>query len=112
MYNACAYQTNNLRVTNRDALEHEITLITSRMTSAEFQDRLQAASIAFGAINSPDDLSAHPAFRSQVSKTADAQELVMPAHPVKRDSELPPLETKSPHLGEHTQRVLEEFSRS
>ena len=111
LFDTRGYRTNNERVANRDELEREITLITSSMTSAEFQIRLQAASIAFGAINTPDDLPAHPAFRSQTNRTADAQELVMPAHPVKRHDDQAIAETKSPRLGEHTQDVLVEFTK-
>ncbi len=105
-----AYADNNRRVANRDALERDITAITSTLTSAEFQDRLQQANIAYGAINTPDQLSSHPAFRSTTLTTAEGEELLMPAHPViHRDSKLPK-PTKSPKLGEHTQAILDEFS--
>ena len=109
IFQSASYGTNNDRVANRDELEREMTLITSSMTSVEFQDRLQQASIAYGAINTPDDLDSHIAFRTQVSKTADGEKLLMPAHPVKRNDVAQPVDSRSPRIGEHTEAVIREF---
>ncbi len=105
-----AYATNNDRVANREMLERDMTAITSRMSSAEFQDRLQQASIAFGAINSPDQLSSHIAFRSETATTSDGKQIRVPAHPVLHHNSKDKLVTRSPKLGEHTNDVIEEFS--
>lgn len=110
IFHCAAYINNNDRVVNRDELERDINEITSTMNSVEFQDRLQRASIAYGAINTPDDLPAHPAFRTQVGRTTDGQELLIPAHPVKRGGIAEQNESRSPQLGEHTRRVLDEFA--
>ncbi len=104
-----AYASNNQRVAHRVQLEQDITAITQTLSAAEFQDRLQRAQIAYGAINTPDDLAEHPAFRSQQSMTTDGQTVCMPAHPVLRHHAPPPPATRSPCLGEHTQAVQTEF---
>ncbi|MFT4725680.1 MAG: itaconate CoA-transferase [Granulosicoccus sp.] len=111
IFQCAAYGNNNVRVTNRDELEHDITAITSTITSVEFQGRLQQASIAYGAVNTPDDLASHPAFRTQTSRTAEGQELLTPAHPVKRNDSGDESELRSPRLGEHTRSVLNEFAK-
>ncbi len=105
-----AYASNNDRVANREMLEGDMTAITSRMTSAEFQERLQRASIAFGAINSPDQLSTHKAFRSETATTSDGQQVLVPAHPVLHHDGEEKQVSRSPRLGEHTRDVIEEFS--
>lgn len=110
IFHCAAYASNNDRVVNRDGLERSINEITRTMNSVEFQDRLQRASIAYGAINTPDDLPTHPAFRTQIVRTADGQELLMPAHPVRREGVAEQSESRSPQLGEHTRRVLDEFA--
>lgn len=110
LFQSAHYQSNNDRVANRDGLERDITAITDMMSSAEFQDRLQQASIAYGAINTPDDLPSHPAFRTQTGTTATGQELLLPAHPVKRNAKAETRESRSPRLGEHTHSVLNEFA--
>ena len=110
------YMTNNLRVANRSSLESDMTAITSTMTSEAFQRRLQAASIAFGAINHSDDLAAHPALRTQTYRTSDGEPLQLPAHPVLRKgaSRHEPQgesmeQSGNPKIGQHTQAVREEF---
>lgn len=110
IFQSAAYGTNNDRVANRNDLEREMSAITRTMTSVEFQERLQRASIAYGAINTPDDLASHPAFRTQLSKTADGKELQMPAHPVRRDDGVQSIESRSPRVGEHTDLVISEFA--
>ncbi|MFK7861347.1 MAG: CaiB/BaiF CoA transferase family protein [Granulosicoccus sp.] len=105
-----AYNSNNDRVANRDRLERDMTEITSNMTSTEFQARLQQASIAFGAINSADQLSSHAAFRSEIATTSDGKEIRVPAHPVLHHDGSNQRVSRSPKPGEHTDRVIEEFS--
>lgn len=112
-----AYATNNDRVVNRDNLERDITAVTQTLTAAAFQERLQMANIAFGAINSPDDLSSHVAFRSQTVTTSDGQNMLIPAHPVLHKDVLNKDITattswRSPKPGEHTQAVLDEFAET
>jgi len=111
LFSSADYSSNNDRVTNRDSLERDITAITMMMSSVEFQSRLQQAKIAYGAINTPDDLSSHPALRTQVSTTSQGQQLIVPAHPVKRAASDNPADLRSPQLGEHTASILQEFAK-
>lgn len=103
------YKSNTLRVSNRDQLELDITRITSQLTSQELQSRLQAATIAYGALNEASDLRTHDAFRAATYVNAEGEEIQLAAHPVKwtnLDSEQP---MRSPKIGEHTQAIAEEF---
>ncbi len=104
------YISNNVRVENRSALERDITAVTATLTAEEFQRRLQEAGIAFGAINTPDDLVRHPALRTQIYRTSDGEVMQLPAHPVLRGAEQTE-QIANPKIGEHTQAVRAEFAR-
>lgn len=104
-----AYATNNERVANRTDLERDITAITRTLTAEQFQDRLQQAQIAFGAINTPDQLSTHPAFRSTSATTSEGHQLRMPANPILHGNAESQNLARSPRLGEHTDAVIDEF---
>lgn len=103
------YASNLLRVAQRSALERDITAVTATLSADEFQQRLQAAGIAFGAINTPDDLVHHPALRTQTYRTSTGDALTLPAHPVVRALGAANVATANPGLGEHTQAVKAEF---
>lgn len=103
------YSSNTRRVENRVALEAEITTITLGLSSKEFQSRLSASKIAFGAVNEASDLKGHPAFRSSKFMTANHEVVEMAAHPVNRSSPQSEQSTRSPAIGEHTQAILDEF---
>ena len=102
------YISNTLRVTNRDQLELDISGITTKLTSQELQARLQAANIAYGALNEASDLRDHPAFRMVDYQNSQGENLQLAAHPVQRTNDIQPL-TRSPKLGEHTQSIIDEF---
>ena len=102
--------SNNLRVSNKEKLEADITQITSRLTSIEFQLRLQEANIAYGALNEPSDLRTHSAFRGAVYANSYGEEIILSAHPVKwcnPDKEKP---IRTPKIGEHTKEIMQEFN--
>lgn len=103
------YTSNNKRVENRTELEIQINSITQQLTADEFQQRLQNASIAYGAINSASELADHSAFRSRMAATADGVEMKLPAHPVVRNSEVSTAVKRTPTIGEHTQALQAEF---
>jgi len=103
------YASNNDRVANRVELERDITAVTSTLTSQEFQERLQAASIAFGAINNPDDLIDHPALRKQTYRTSDGDAMQLPAHPVLHKAAPENSVSGNPTIGQHTQAIRDEF---
>ena len=104
------YASNNDRVANVEELEAEISVVTGKLTSRQFQDRLETAKIAYGAINTASDLRSHPAFRSVEYSTADNQRLNLPAGPVQWGSESRKQQKRAPHIGEHTKAVVDEFS--
>lgn len=103
------YASNNARVVNRTELEERINAITQTLTADEFQQRLQKASIAYGAINSASDLVEHPAFRTRIGKTAAGKQMNLPAHPVVRAGELKKEDKGTPVIGQHTQALRIEF---
>ena len=105
-----AYASNNLRVANLAALEADITAVTQTLTSDLFQERLQAANIAFGAINHADELRSHPAFRSAPAINAIGERLDLPAHPVVHEEGDPKEARRCPQIGEHTKAILAEFT--
>lgn len=104
------YATNNDRVANIDALESDISAITGTITSDEFQARLAASNIAFGAINTVNDLANHPALRTARYSNTNGKAINLPAHPVIRSSRCKPQAQKSPAVGEHTDSVIAEFA--
>ncbi len=110
IFDNALYKNNNARVANRQSLEHEINAITQTLTSAQFQQRLQSASIAFGAINSAAELADHPALRTRGAVTADGQLMSLPAHPVVKDNSSAKKNAKTPGIGEHSDALRSEFS--
>lgn len=111
------YKTNNDRVSNRPALEADINAVTQTLSADEFQQRLEAASIAYGAINTASELAEHPAFKARACHTHDGVELMLPAHPVVRvrqmDKKEPDIsEHRTPGVGEHNQALMDEFLQS
>ena len=102
------YISNTLRVTNRDQLELDISGITTKLTSQELQVRLQAANIAYGALNEASDLRDHPAFRMADYVNAEGKVIQLAAHPVKWTNDIQSPK-RAPKLGEHTQSIIEEF---
>jgi len=105
-----AYASNNLRVANLTQLEADISAVTESMTAPDFQARLEAANIAFGAINDAGDLRTHQAFRSVAAINALNEHLVLPAHPVVHMDNDSRTAQRCPQIGEHTQAILSEFS--
>jgi crotonobetainyl-CoA:carnitine CoA-transferase CaiB-like acyl-CoA transferase len=103
------FSSNNNRVAHRPALEAAITHRTAALASSALTDRLSTARIAFGTVNTPDDLASHPAFQTTEAATADGQVFTLPANPVRwLDAELEHKIT-TPKLGEHTAAITQEF---
>jgi len=79
------YQSNELRVANRSDLDSELASITSRLSTEQFRRALQSASIAYGALNSVDDLLQHAALTRRQVQNSHGVMVSMPAHPVTHD---------------------------
>ena len=96
------------RVENRAALEEIVAARFARWPRAELMDRLRAARVACGALNEVADLAAHPQLRT-ISYDAPSGRATVVAPPVVRDGEEPEYRP-APRLGEHSQRIREEFA--
>lgn len=102
------FADNTARVANRPALDAIIDAGFGKLSRGELTERLFAAAIAYGAVNTPADLSAHPQLRRVTVDT--------PTGPVKLVA--PPAEIRGgefdlgavPALDEHGAALREEFA--
>ena len=122
------FRSNVLRVANRDALEQAIGNITSTLSTQQLRQSLRDASIAFGALNTVDDLGAHSALRRRGVVNSDNKFVSIPAHPVQARSTQPVNQAEKSHSqqtvdasmgdssnaiprsGQHTEAIRNEFS--
>ena len=101
------FRTNAERVKNRARLDELIMQSIGEIDASDFRARLADGAIAFGALNSVEDLVEHIALRTRESKTSSGQTLQIPAHPFKHhDSDT----GRTPTIGEHTEQIRQEFS--
>lgn len=99
--------SNVARVKHRIELDAAINAVFGQLTREELSSRLQAARVAFGAVNSVADLARHPQLRrAEVDTPSGPVQLVAP--PVVRGAEQPRLRPV-PALGEHTEALRSEF---
>ena len=75
------FLTNEVRVTERVALDQMIELVFSGLKKPELEVRMEKASIAFGWLNSVSDLSMHPQLR-RVSVKGELGEIRQVASPI------------------------------
>ncbi len=108
------FMSNNDRVANREALEVELGRRIRALDRAEFHRRLAAAAIAYGSVNSLDDLAAHPALRRRTIVSSSGTAVDLAAHPVRwTDGDRTDGSTAAPvvpAVGAHTEAVRAEFS--
>ena len=99
---------NSARVANRAALDREIETRFAGSERSALVEHLQAAGIAFGAVNSPADLSAHPQLRRVTVETPGGPiDLVAP--PVEERGHMPSLGAV-PALDQHGAALRAEFA--
>ena len=103
------FASNNARVGNRDAMDEEILAVTRSLTAEEFRTRLLRAAIAFGGLNSLEEVSRHPALRRRTVTTSAGRSLDIPAPPVRWSGEEGGQAAKAPAVGEQTEAVLAEL---
>jgi len=108
------FVSNLERVKHRVALEAEMTTATRKLATDEFRRALNNASIAYGAVNTVDDLLQHPALRTRKLINSQKEEVTVPAHPSLSDEF--PVESDAetaivPSLDEHGEALRHEFSR-
>jgi itaconate CoA-transferase len=103
------FSDNNLRVINRVALDIEINLVVSKIDATEYRSRLAEADLAFGAVNTVNDLANHVALRRRRIKTTGNETLEIPAPPIQWH-DLPLQDgAGTPKTGADTKRVRKEF---
>lgn len=103
------FSSNEQRVDNRDDLETLVSNIVGRLTSVDFRARLDAAAVAWGAVNSLPELADHPALRYRPVTSSTGRAVRMPAHPVRSgrsDTAARPI----PTIGQHSAAIRAEFS--
>ncbi len=102
------YTSNEQRVANRSELEPDMSAIVGGLDAATFRARLDDAAIAWGAINSLDELAEHAALRTRQGISSSGIEFRLPAHPVRSDRQTPT--RTAPSVGEHSDALRREFA--
>jgi crotonobetainyl-CoA:carnitine CoA-transferase CaiB-like acyl-CoA transferase len=103
------FVNNSQRTANRDELIDIINGCFSAYGREELRARLAAAGIAYGAVNSVDELLHHPALRQrEVHSTAGAA-MTIPASPVVWADHQRDMLQRPPAIGENSDSIREEF---
>ncbi|MBI4520653.1 MAG: CoA transferase [Gemmatimonadetes bacterium] len=103
-----AFRSNGRRVANREALGRAIERVFLQLSQEQVIERLEAASIAFGRLNSVDDLTHHPQLRlTTIDTPSGPVQLPVSAVPVFGHNGLERL--RVPAVGEHTEQIRREF---
>lgn len=102
------FRTNTDRVANRGAMDGFITSVLGAQPRDRVREKLAAAGIAFGAVNSVSDVLAHPALRRVPVETPAGliETVAPPAHFVGAEESFGPV----PALGQHSESIRAEFS--
>jgi crotonobetainyl-CoA:carnitine CoA-transferase CaiB-like acyl-CoA transferase len=99
---------NEARVANMVELRAIVEAAFAALTRTEVVERLRTAKIAYGSLNTVADLAAHPQLRrARIGAQLGPVDLV--ATPIRRDQAAHGL-GNVPKLGEHSERIREEFS--
>jgi itaconate CoA-transferase len=102
------FHENVARVTNRPALDLEIDAVFGKITRDEIVGRLQAAKIAYGAVNDVADFAAHPQLQKVEVETPEGT-VVLIAPPARIDDTDPQL-GPVPALDANGQDIRAEFA--
>jgi crotonobetainyl-CoA:carnitine CoA-transferase CaiB-like acyl-CoA transferase len=103
------FADNTRRCERRPELDAEIDEVFATLTASELSERMLAANIAFGAVNSVADFAAHPQLRRMtIAGETGAISLVAP--PVSADGR-EPLVGAVPALGQHTAEIRRRFGQ-
>ncbi|MCH9671578.1 MAG: CoA transferase [Gammaproteobacteria bacterium] len=101
------FATNADRVANRGALDEVIGEVFGSLSREDIATRLRAAQIAFGALNSVEDLSKHPQLR-RVDVGTPSGPVSVVAPPVQQSGQSRSF-GPMPALGEHSKDIRKEF---
>lgn len=106
------FSSNNARVANRPAMDAEINLRIGSLSAMEFRAKLAKASIAYGAVNSVEDLADHRALTRRTVTSSTGNSITIPAAPIHANGNLRTADKSAPALGQHSQSVRSEFTPS
>jgi len=101
------FSDNGRRVANRAALDALVAAVFAREPRAALGERLKAADIAFGNLNTVEDFSRHPQLRRLTTEVAGGAVMV-PAPAGHGDG--PGAAARVPRLGEHGDAIRREFA--
>jgi formyl-CoA transferase len=102
-----AFATNVERMKRRADTDGRVAASFGAMDVQTLTASLEAAEIAFGRVNGPEDLARHPHLR-RVSVGSPGGSISMPAPPAQRSGEVRAYGS-IPSLGEHTEKIKSEF---
>lgn len=100
---------NVARLANRSFLDQQIKSVLSKIPRSDVKHLLNKAKIAFGAVNTIEDVSRHPALRLINTRTNEGEIKVMapPARAVEDEDRV----LSVPLIGQHTDSIWAEFSK-
>ncbi len=103
------FSSHTQRVANRAALDTLIDGVLSKLTMEQLIERLRAADIAYGRLNSVEEFARHPQLRLVSIDTPNGPAKT-PAPPARYVGSKPPKLSGVPALGEHTEAIRKEFA--
>lgn len=80
------------------------------MTANEFREKLGAARIAYGGVNSPDELARHRALTHCTLRNTAGEAMELPVSPLVAANDMADEKLRAPRLGEHSDAIRNEFS--
>jgi itaconate CoA-transferase len=105
-----AFATNVERVKRRAETDGHVAASFASHDVGELTAKLEAAEIAFGRVNGPEDLARHPHLR-RIRVGSENGPIDMPAPPAQRVGEAPSYRP-IPALGEHSEKIRAEFGKA
>ncbi|MBI4539217.1 MAG: CoA transferase [Gemmatimonadetes bacterium] len=103
------FADNDRRVANRGALNEAVDQVFLALSMEEVVDRLQAADIAFGRLNTVEDLARHPQLRLSTIDTPGGP-VELPVTPVPVWGADRNGRQRVPSVGEHSDTIRSEFA--
>ena len=95
-------------------MDEIILAVTRSLDRRTITQRLEAADVAFGSVNSVKDLSIHPALKRRRAISSAGQNIDFPARPISQtsmdDAHDEPSRSTVPGLGQHSDIIRKEFS--
>ena len=99
------------RVANRSDLDRAVSEFFGTHTRAELEQKLRAAAIAYGAVNSVHTFSNHPALRRTLVTLENGQQAELVASPIRHSFETDhAIFGAVPGLGAHSEAIRREFA--